>query len=134
MQSYRLPYDYPTPDKKTTTVAVHLFLEIMLKFGFPGELHSDNRTEFKFKLTEHLIQQLGIMKAYISLQHPQANEKLESSHRFIKDCIWKFLIDGTLEWDELLPYATAAFNWLPNEHSQESLHFFLQMQSISTPP
>ena len=28
-----------------------------------------------------------------------------------------------MEWDQLLPYATAAFNWFPNEHSQESLHF-----------
>ena len=44
-------------------------------------------------------------------------------HRFIKDCDQKFSIDGFLEWDQLLPYATVAFNWFPNEHSQESLHF-----------
>ena len=28
-----------------------------------------------------------------------------------------------MEWDQLHPYATDAFNWFPNEHSQESLHF-----------
>ena len=28
-----------------------------------------------------------------------------------------------MEWDQLLSYATAAFNWFLNEHSQESLHF-----------
>ena len=32
----------PIKDKKTTTVATHLFLDIMLKFGFPRILHSDN--------------------------------------------------------------------------------------------
>ena len=42
------------PDKKTSTIAVHLFLEIFLKFGFPRILHSDNGTEFKLKLIEHL--------------------------------------------------------------------------------
>ena len=45
------------------------------------------------------------------------NRKLESSHRFIKDCIGTFSVDGVLEWDELLPYATAAFNCFLNEHS-----------------
>ena len=38
----------------------------------------------------------------------------------------KISVDGVLEWDQLLPYATAAFNWFPNEHSQEipnSLYF-----------
>ena len=82
----------------------------MLKFSFPKILNSDNRTEFKSKLIEHLTQQLSIKKTYISPQHPHANGKLETSHTFIKDCIWKFSIDGILEWDELLPYATAAFS------------------------
>ena len=31
--------------------------------------------------------------------HLQANGKLESSYRFIKDCICKFSIDGVLEWE-----------------------------------
>ena len=36
----------PIKDKKTRSVAKHLFLDIMLKFGFPRILHSDNGTEF----------------------------------------------------------------------------------------
>ena len=55
----------PIPDKKTSTVAIHLFPDIMLKFKFPRILHSDNGTEFKSKLIEHLAQQLGIKKTYI---------------------------------------------------------------------
>ena len=43
----------PTPDKKTSTVAVQLVLEILLKFSFPRILHSDDGIEFKSKLTEH---------------------------------------------------------------------------------
>ena len=94
----------------------------MLKFGFPRILHSDNGTEFKSKLIEHLSEHLGIKKTSISSNYLQANGKLESSHRFIKDCIQKFSIDSVLGWDQLLPYAMAAFNWFPNEHSQESPH------------
>ena len=69
MQPYRLPYNHPIPDKKMTTVVIHLFLEIMLKFSFPLTLHSDNRTEFKCKPIEQLSQQLGI-KTYITPQTP----------------------------------------------------------------
>ena len=65
MQSYRLPYDKPMPDKKTATVAIHLFLEIMLKFGFLQILPSDNRTEFKSKLVEHFTQQFIVKKTYL---------------------------------------------------------------------
>ena len=66
----------PIPDKKTETVAIHLFLEIMLKFGFPRTLHSDNRIEFKSKLIEHLAQQLGKKKTYISPNNPKPTENL----------------------------------------------------------
>ena len=30
-----------------------------------------------------------------------------------------------MEWDQLLPYTTATFNWFPDEHSQESLYFYM---------
>ena len=113
----------PIKDKKTTSVANHLFSDIILKLGCPRILYSDNDTEFKSKPMGNLSQQLVIRKTFISPHHPQAHGKLESSHRFIKDCICKFSVDGVLEWDQLLPYATAAFKWFPIEHCQESPHF-----------
>ena len=76
----------PITDKKTLVVN-HLFADIMLKWGFPRILHSDNGAEFKSKLMENISQQLGIRKTFISPHHPQANGKLESPHRFITDCV-----------------------------------------------
>ena len=43
-------------DRKKMTVVTHLFLDIMLKFGFPRILHPDNGTELKSILIEHLSQ------------------------------------------------------------------------------
>ena len=54
-------------DRKTTSVSNHLFADILLKWGFPRILHSDNGTEFKSKLMENLSQQLGIKKSLFSL-------------------------------------------------------------------
>ena len=123
LQLYQLPYENPHTWQKDINSSLYLFSEIPLKFSFLRILHSDNGTEIKSKLIEHLAQQLGIKKTYISPCHPQSNGKLELSHRFLKDWIWKFSIDVILEWDQLLSYATAEFNWFPNEHSQESPHF-----------
>ena len=97
----------------------------MFKFGFPRILHPGNRTESKSKLNEHLVLHLSIKKTYISPYHPQANRKLELSYQFIKDCIQKVPIDGPLEWDQLLSYATAAFNQLPNEPLPGITHLFM---------
>ena len=122
----------PINNKKMMTAVTHLFSD-MLKFGFPRILHSDSGMEFKSKLIEYISQQLGIKRTYISPHHPQANRKLESSHTFIKDCIFKFSIDSVLEWDQLLLYATTAFNWFPNEHSQESPYFYISDMTIICP-
>ena len=95
----------PTPAKKISTAAIHLFADIMLKFRFPRIFHADNGTELKSKLPEHLPPQLGIKKTYISPCHPQLNGKRESSHQFCKDCICKFSMNSIFKWDQLLPYA-----------------------------
>ena len=63
----------PIRDKKTTSVANHLFADFILKLGFPRILHSGNGVEFKSKLMENVSQQLGIRKTFISPCHPEVN-------------------------------------------------------------
>ena len=100
VQPYRLPHDHHYQKQMTTSVANHWFSDIILKFGIPRILCLDSGTEFRFKLMEHLFQQLSVGNTFISPPHLQANGKLELSHRFIKDCIWKFSVDVVLEWDQ----------------------------------
>ena len=123
MQHYRLPYDNLHTRPKDSNSSYTLVFRNNAQIWFPKILHSDNGAEFKPKLIEHITQHLSVKKTYISPCHSQANGKLESSHWFIKDCIWNFLIGGTVWWDQLFPYMTAAFNWFPNEDSQEFPHF-----------
>ena len=52
--------------------------------------------------------------------------------QLFKDYICKFSIDSILELNQLLPYATAAFNWFPSEHSWESPHFLYFDTTILT--
>ena len=37
----------------------------------------------------------------------------------------KLLMDNGTEWDDIVPLTTASYNWLPNQHSKESLFFVM---------
>ena len=56
--------------------------------------------------------------------HPQSNSQIEGFHAFLKVCLAKH-VSQELEWDEVCPIVTAAYNFLPNEHSQESPFFIM---------
>ena len=60
-------------DKKTATVVIHLFSDILLKFSFPMIIHSAYRTEFKSKLIEHLTT-VGIKRLISPLTIPKLTE------------------------------------------------------------
>ena len=45
---------------------------------------------------------------------------IEGFHKFLKYCLAKH-ISRHRQWDDVVPLATALYNWLPYQHSKESL-------------
>ena len=84
----------------------------------------DNGTEFKNDLFSRVAKELGVeRKIYSPLYRPQSNGCIEGFHKFLKSCLAKH-ISRHREWDDVIPIATALYNWLPNQHSKE-LPFFV---------
>ena len=50
--------------------------------------------------------------------------KIEGFHKFLKSCLAKH-ISRHREWDDVVPLATASYNWLPNLHFKESPFFVM---------
>ena len=74
---------------------------------------------------EEVSKELGVeYKIYPPPYRPQSNGRIESFHYFLKVCIAKH-INSQLEWDDVVPLACAAYNFLPNEHSRESPFFLM---------
>ena len=63
-------------------------------------------------------------KLYTPPYHPASNGRIEGFHAFLKACISKH-ITPQLEWDDLVPLACVAYNFIPNEHSKESPFFLM---------
>ena len=86
---------------------------------------SDNGTEFKNKIFEQVAKEIGLeYKLYTPPYHPASNGRIEGFQTFLKACIAKH-VAPQLEWDVLIPLVCAAYNFIPNEHSKESLFFFM---------
>ena len=63
-------------------------------------------------------------KLYTPPYHPASNGRIEGFHAFLKACISKH-IAPQLEWDDLVPLACTAYNFIPNEHSKKSPFFLM---------
>ena len=110
---------------KTAEEVLQAYVDnVFSKLGGSIKILSDNGTEFKNKIFEQMAKELGIVyKLYTPPYHPASNGRIEGFHAFLKTCISKH-ISPQLEWDDLVPLACAAYNFIPNEHSKE-LPFFL---------
>ena len=72
-----------------------------------------------------MAKELGVEhKVYSPPYRPQSNGRIEGFHAFFKTCLAKH-VSGNIEWDEVCTLATAAYNFLPNEHSRESPFFIM---------
>ena len=54
----------------------------------------------------------------------QSNGRIESFITFSRPVLQKH-ITPQVEWDDVIPLACAAYNFLPNEHSKESPFFLM---------
>ena len=120
-------YVFCVPVKaKTTEEVLQAYIDnIYSKIGGSVKILSDNGTEFKNKIFEQVAKELGVVyKLYTPPYHPASNGRIEGFHAFLKACISKH-ISPQLEWDDLVPLACAAYNFIPNEHSKESPFFLM---------
>ena len=115
----------PIPDK-TASVVVNAYLKhVHHVFGPSCKILSDNGTEFNNKLFDTVAEELGVEhKIYSPPYRPQSNGRIEGFHAFLKTCLAKH-VSPSVEWEEVCTLATAAYNFLPNEHSRESPFFIM---------
>ena len=115
----------PIRNKSAEEIVTAWRNHITFLFGVCRKLLMDNGTEFKNDLFSRVAKQLGVeRKIYSPPYRPQSNGKIKGFHKILKSCLAKH-ISRHREWDDVVPLATASYNWLPNQHSKESLFFVI---------
>ena len=69
---------------------------------------------------DNICTKLGIKRVFTPVYTPECNGKLEGWHKFFKACVAKHIQGNSVEWDELVPLAAAAYNFFPCQASKES--------------
>ena len=100
---------FPIKDKCADTVADLLVDNIILRFGMPLVIHSDQGREFKNGLMKSLCTLLGSTKTRTAPYHPESDGMID---RFNWTCLMMlsiFVNDRRDNWHELLPYVMHAY-------------------------
>ena len=108
------------PNKSVETVVKAYMDHVYSIFGGSSCMLTDNGSKLSYDMFDEVGDKLGIKRVYSPVYTPQSNGKLEGFHRFFKACISKHIQGNQLEWDEIVPLATAAYNFFPCQSSRES--------------
>ena len=111
---------------KTSEEVIQAYIDnVYSKFVGSLQMLSDNDTKFKNKMFEQISKELGLeYKLYTPPYHPTSNGRIGGFHAFLKVCISKHVAPH-LEWDVLILFPCAAYNFIPNEHSKKSPFFLI---------
>jgi len=106
-----------TKNKEAETVAKFFRDRFTLRLGSPLQLWSDQGKEFLNQTMDWIRKWGGVKGVKTSGYNPQANGKTERANRTIKEMLTKLMTDYKENWDQLLPYATYAYNISTNERT-----------------
>lgn len=110
-----------TEDSTALTAANCLLEHVILKYNFPSRLISDNATSFISQIIKELTKLFAIKKGLTCIYNPKAN-LVERSHRTLNAYLRAYCSKNKDNWDEMLKYATFAYNNSVQSSTQYTPH------------
>jgi hypothetical protein len=113
------------PDTKSATVIQALWDNIILRFGTPEAIITDNASTFTSHFFQEVMTKLGIRKEFSTPHHSDGNAITERPFRTFHDMIAKYFAPSThsaesRDWDRVLQAVTFAYNVTPHKTTGES--------------
>lgn len=106
----------PVTDLSTESVAKAFVEHVVLPYGTPAQINSDNATCFRSKLMMQIMKILGITPKFGIAYHPKSQGCVESKQKIIKSIMRIAILkkQPENEWLSLLPFAASAYNRTPH--------------------
>ena len=97
-------------DCTAATAAHFLVEEVILKYGTPKSILTDNGTHFTASMMAELFKQIGVTHLYSTPYHPMTNGQVERYNATMDAKIAALSNDKRTNWDEQLPFVTFNYN------------------------
>ncbi|CAF1478176.1 unnamed protein product [Didymodactylos carnosus] len=98
------------PDCTAESAAKFLVEKVILQFGVPQQLITDNGSHFMAKLFEAVASRCGVHHIKATTYHPQTNGLTERMNATIAASIGAYVNQQPSDRDEFLPFITFAYN------------------------
>ena len=106
--------------------------EIVLRFGVPRRIHSDNGSQFISSLMQKLTFCLGIKQSFTPIYHPEANP-VERKNRDLKTQLSICVKTDHTKWNLMLPTIRFAMNTVKCDSTGYSAAFITFGRELRTP-
>ena len=112
-------------DCSATTTVNFLTDDVILKYGTPTCILTDNGTHFTAQMTNDLFNKLGGTHLYTTAYHPQTNGQIERFNATMDGKIASLCNERRTDWDEVLQFVT--FNYNTSIHATTKITPFEMM-------
>ena len=103
----------PVPDKLSSTVAKAFLENVVLDYGAPIRVRSDQGREYLNQVFSDLENLLNIHHVHSTAFHPQSKGSLERNHRVFNEYMRNFS-QSEGDWDQITKYFQFAYNTTPH--------------------
>ena len=124
---------FPMKNKCADTVADILVEKIILRFGMPLVIHSDQGREFENGLMKSLCALLGCTKTRTAPYHPESDGMIERFNRTCLMMLSMFVNDRRDNWHELPPFIMHAYRTSVHESTGYSPFRLMMGEECSLP-
>ena len=124
---------FPMKNKCADTVADLLVDNIILRFGMPLVIHSDQGREFENGLMKSLCTLMGCTKTRTAPYHPESDGMIERFNRTCLMMLSMFVNDRRDNWNELLPFVMHAYRTSIHESTGYSPFRLMMGEECSLP-
>ena len=97
-------------DCTATTAARFITDEVILKYGTPKCILTDNGTHFTASMMSELFKRIGVTHLYSTPYHPMTNGQIERYNATMDAKIAALSNETRTNWDEQLPFVTFNYN------------------------
>ena len=100
----------PMENQTAKTVAKNFVYEVLLKYGAPEKVLTDQGRNFLSELIAEICKLFNIKQIRTTAYHPQTDGLVERFNRTMIDMLASFVHSIPEKWDEYLPFITLAYN------------------------
>ena len=116
---------FAMPNMEANTVAKHLIEELIVRFGTPYMIHTDQGVQFESNLFREVCRLLQIQKTRTTPYHHQSDGMVERNNRTILTMLSAFVDEHQHNWDEHLPYISMAYRAAEHETTGNSPNYMM---------